>query len=188
VKAAANLAQKREEIKVRKVKVDEDLGKAEPALIAAQQSVSGIKKEHLTEMINYKNPPVNVALALEPVVCLLSKKASKPDWLTIKTNWLKNANFVSMIMNFNKDDIPTNVKTYIMNNYLKDEKTFDAEKIMKASRAAGPLALWVKSIITYSDIYHSITPLREELAQLGKEEMELTETAKELDDKIVELE
>jgi dynein heavy chain 1 len=90
-------------------------------------------------------------------------------------------------MNFNKDDIPTNVKTYIMNNYLKDEKTFDAEKIMKASRAAGPLALWVKSIITYSDIYHSITPLREELAQLGKEEMELTETAKELDDKIVEL-
>jgi len=28
---------------MRKTKVDEDLGKAEPALIAAQQSVSGIK-------------------------------------------------------------------------------------------------------------------------------------------------
>lgn len=42
IKAAANLKTKREEISVRKVKVDEDLGKAEPALIAAQQSVSGI--------------------------------------------------------------------------------------------------------------------------------------------------
>lgn len=69
-----------------------------------------------------------------------------------------------MIMNFNKDDISTNSKTFIMNNYLKDEKKFDTERIMKASKAAGPLALWVKSIIIYSDVYHSITPLREELS------------------------
>lgn len=139
-------------------------------------------------MRNYRNPPPMVALALEPVVCLLSKKAQKPDWMDIKSNWLKQANFVSQIMNFNKDDIPGNVKAYIMNNYLKDEKNFDTDKIMKASRAAGPLALWVKSIIIYSDIYHSITPLRNELAQLGQEEIDLKETAKELDDKITELE
>lgn len=35
IKAAANLAKKREEMGIRKKKVDEDLGKAEPALIAA---------------------------------------------------------------------------------------------------------------------------------------------------------
>lgn len=35
IKASANLKTKREEISIRKVKVDEDLGKAEPALIAA---------------------------------------------------------------------------------------------------------------------------------------------------------
>lgn len=91
-------------------------------------------------------------------------------------------------MNFDKDDISPNAKTYIMNNYLKDEKKFDTDTIMKASKAAGPLALWVKSIIIYSDVYHSITPLREELARLGKEEVEMTESAKELDDKIFALE
>lgn len=115
-------------------------------------------------MQNYKQPPQAVALALEPVVCLLSRKAQKPDWAVVKKDWLKNPQFVNMIMNFDKDDIAPNVKSYIMNNYLKDEKLFDTDKIMKASRAAGPLALWVKSIIIYSDVYHSITPLREELA------------------------
>lgn len=139
-------------------------------------------------MTNYKNPPEKVALALEPVVCLLSKKAKKPDWMEIKTNWLKRPDFTSLIMNFEKNDIPTPVKTFVMNHYLKDEKTFDVDKINRASKAAGPLALWVKSIVIYSDIYHSITPLREELAQLGKEELELADTAKELEDKIIALE
>lgn len=66
-------------------------------------------------------------------------------------------------MHFNKNDIPNPVKHFIMNNYLKDEKTFDPAKIAKASKAAGPLALWVKSIVEYSEIYHSIEPLRAEL-------------------------
>jgi dynein heavy chain 1 len=75
-----------------------------------------------------------------------------------------------------------------MTNYLKDEASFDTEKIMKASKAAGPLGLWVKSILIYSDVYHSITPLREELAKLGQEEADMADTAKMLADKIVELE
>jgi len=66
-------------------------------------------------------------------------------------------------MNFDKNDIPPNVKEFITNNYLKDDKTFDVNKIAKASKAAGPLALWVKSIVEYSTIFHSITPLRNEL-------------------------
>lgn len=139
-------------------------------------------------MINWRNPPFYAALALEPVVCLLSKKAEKPEWMTIKSEWLKKPNFVKLIMDFDKDDITPKIKKYVMENYLNDETKFDTEKIMKASKAAGPLALWVKSIIIYSDVYHSITPLREELLSLGKEEVELAENAKELDDKIVELE
>jgi len=124
-------------------------------------------------MINYKAPPEKVALALEPVIILLSKKPKKPDWMDIKTNWLKKPDFTSLIMNFEKNDIPTPVKQFVMQEYLTDEKKFDVDKINKASKAAGPLALWVKSIVIYSDIYHSITPLRKELAALGKEEVEL---------------
>lgn len=104
-------------------------------------------------MIAYKAPPEKVALALEPVVILLSKRPKKPDWQEIKTNWLKKPDFTKLILDFDKNDIPPTVKKFLMESYLKDEKTFDVDKINKASKAAGPLALWVKSIVIYSDIY-----------------------------------
>jgi hypothetical protein len=68
-----------------------------------------------------------------------------------------------MIINFDKNDIPPAVKAFITKEYLSDVQNFDPEKIMRASKAAGPLALWVKSIVEYSSIFHSITPLRNEL-------------------------
>lgn len=43
-KTSEKLVKKQAEIKERKERVDEDLGRAEPALIAAQESVSGIGK------------------------------------------------------------------------------------------------------------------------------------------------
>jgi hypothetical protein len=56
-KSAEKLVKKQAEIKERKVRVDEDLGKAEPALIAAQESVSGIQKDQLNELRAYATPP-----------------------------------------------------------------------------------------------------------------------------------
>jgi dynein heavy chain 1 len=44
------------------------------------------------------------------------------------------------------------------------------EKIFKASRAAGPLALWVQSIVEYADIFERIQPLRNEVEELTQEE------------------
>jgi len=61
-------------------------------------------------------------------------------------------------------------------------------KIQKASKAAGPLALWVKSIVEYSEIFHSITPLRNELISLEEEEKSMTEEKEGLDVLIVKLE
>mmetsp|Transcript_20729 Transcript_20729/g.31810 ORF Transcript_20729/g.31810 Transcript_20729/m.31810 type:complete len:419 (+) Transcript_20729:9298-10554(+) len=186
-KAAVKLAQKQKEIAERKIKVDEDLGKAEPALIAAQESVSGINRNDLNELRAYAKPPPKVQLALEPVVALINKATVKPDWKEIKLQ-VKREDFIRSIMNFDKNDIPTNVKLFLNENYLKDEKTFNPESIMKASRAAGPLALWVKSIVEYSTIFHSITPLRNELRQLEEEESNMTQEKAALDSKIIELE
>jgi peptidoglycan hydrolase CwlO-like protein len=75
-----------------------------------------------------------------------------------------------------------------MTNYLHDDKSFDPAKIMNASKAAGPLALWVKSIVEYSSIFHSITPLRNELVNLEAEETQMKQEKQDLDAKIVQLE
>lgn len=87
------------------------------------------------------------------------------DWKDIKSE-LRKDTFIKNIMSFDKNDITPEVKKFVMTKYLKDAVKFDPVKINKASKAAGPLAMWVKSIVEYSEIFHSIAPLRKELKTL----------------------
>lgn len=141
------------------------MGRAEPALIEAQQSVSGIQKGHLDELRSLANPPANVKLALEPVISLISNKAAKVEWAEIR-QWLRKDNFISMVMSFDKDSILPKTKQFIKQNYLDKKDEFVIEKIFKASKAAGPLAMWVSSLVEYAEIFEKIQPLRNELANL----------------------
>ena len=59
---------------------------------------------------------------------------------------------------------------------------------MKASRAAGPLAIWLEALITYSEIFHSIAPLRAELNKLEQDEHQMVNEKAGLDEKIINLE
>lgn len=65
---------------------------------------------------------------------------------------------------------------------------FDTDKIMRASKMAGPLALWVKSIVAYADIYLKIEPLRNELAALEEESAQLADEKAFLDTEVNRLE
>ena len=102
------------------------------------------------------------------MVALLSKTPKKPEWSDVKV-YIKRDDFISSIMNFNKDDIPMNVKNFINKSYIEDTANFNVEAIYKASKAAGPLAKWVSSIIRFSTVFHSIEPLRKELKILNEE-------------------
>ena len=97
------------------------------------------------------NPPPNVKLALEPVISMISDTPKKVEWNDIK-QWLRKDNFIQSVKNFDKDNINPKIKKYIRANYLDKKDEFVIEKIFKASKAAGPLALWVQSIIDYADI------------------------------------
>jgi len=101
---------------------------------------------------------------LEPVICLIKNKASKPDWKDVQAE-VKKDTFKQTVLEFNKDNIKSATKEFIQKTYLQDP-TFDVEAIFKASRAAGPLATWVKSIIEYADIFLKIEPLRNEVKEL----------------------
>lgn len=111
----------------------------------------------------YKAPPVNVRLALEPVVALISDRAVKCEWTEIK-EWLRKDDFIQRVMNYNINTLSPKVKAFIRKNYLDNKAEFDIEKIKKASKAAGPLGMWVQSLLDYADIFDSITPLRNEVS------------------------
>lgn len=124
---------------------------------------------------------------MEPVVALLSKTPKKPEWNDVKV-FIKRDDFISSIMNFNKDDIPNNVKNFITKNYIDDTANFNVEAINKASKACGPLAKWVSSIVRYSTVFHSIEPLRKELQVLNDETEVMVQEKNDLDEKIAQLE
>lgn len=58
---------------------------------------------------------------------------------------------------------------------------------MRASKAAGPLAIWVKSIVEYADIYLKIEPLRNEVAGLEQEKEKMEIEMNEVQAKLIEL-
>lgn len=137
LKAAAEkqkvvLTQKTKEIDERKIAVNTDLMKAEPALIAAQQSVSGVSKGNIDELKNFQNPPANVKLALEPVIALILNKTSKPEWPEIKAE-LKKETFKNTVLNFDKDKIGKKCSAFISNTYLKNEGAYNIDVFFKAS-------------------------------------------------------
>jgi dynein heavy chain 1 len=135
----------------------------------------------------YAKPPEAVKLTLEPVMCLMTRNPVVMDWKDIKSE-LRKDTFIKNIMAFDKNDITPEVKKFVMTKYLKDTVKFDPAKINKASKAAGPLAMWVKSIVEYSEIFHSIAPLRKELKTLEDQGAEMLREKNRLDALVVKLE
>lgn len=54
------LEEQTENIATRKAIAEKDLAGAEPALIAAQESVKGVTKDNINELKNYSKPPPKV--------------------------------------------------------------------------------------------------------------------------------
>ena len=68
-----------------------------------------------------------------------------PDWKTIREQ-LQKPDFKNNILNFDKDRISNKCKAFIQKTYLESGQ-YDIAGFFKASKAAGPLADWLSSII-----------------------------------------
>ena len=82
-KQKAQLEIKQVQISERQIAVERDLGKAEPALIAAQGAVQGVSSDNINEIRSFAKPPEKVRIALEPVIALILQMTTIPDWKTI---------------------------------------------------------------------------------------------------------
>ncbi|XP_065362456.1 dynein heavy chain, cytoplasmic-like [Calliphora vicina] len=151
------------------VKIDEkrkyvmaDLARVEPAVIEAQQAVSGIKKKQLTEIRSMANPPPPVKLALESVCDLLNESA--PNWKAMRGIIIKD-NFISSIVNFQTEMITDDVREKMKSKYLSNPD-YNFDKVDRASKACGPMVKWAMAQIEYADMLKRVEPLRGELRSL----------------------
>lgn len=81
---------------------DRELKKAEPALIAAEQALKELSKDHITEVKSYKNPTQDIAMVMFAVMTLLGHDASWPVCQKV----LADPEFIKHLFDFDKDNIP----------------------------------------------------------------------------------
>ncbi|KAL8861740.1 MAG: hypothetical protein Q9178_001941 [Gyalolechia marmorata] len=185
LKIQVELEKQEGEVAKRKEVVNADLEKAEPAVLNAQESVSNIKRQHLTEVRSLANPPTGVKLALEAVCTLLGHKVD--NWKTIQ-GLVRRDDFIASIVGYeNERQMTRNHRLKMQNDFLsKDEFTYD--RVYRASKACGPLVQWVEAQVNYSAILDRIGPLREEAAQLEDQALQTKAEAQAIEKQIKNLE
>jgi dynein heavy chain 1 len=185
LKIQIDLDKQEEEVARRKEVVNADLEKAEPAVLAAQESVSNIKRQHLTEVRSMGNPPAGVKLALEAVCTLLGHKAD--SWKTIQ-GIVRRDDFIASIVGYDNERQMTKASRLRMQNDFLSKEDFTYERVNRASKACGPLVQWVEAQVNYSAILDRVGPLREEAEQLEEQALQTKAEALAIENTIVDLE
>ncbi|KAJ3019014.1 UNVERIFIED_CONTAM: hypothetical protein HDU68_010891 [Siphonaria sp. JEL0065] len=171
-------------IEERSAIVKRDLANCEPMVAEAQQSVSAIKKQQLTEVRAMGNPPETVKLAMESVCILLGAKIV--DWKSVQAI-IRKDDFIASIVNYSTDKMTKRIRDEITKNYLSNPK-FNFETVNHASVACGPLVKWVIAQVNYSSILDSVGPLRAEVQELESSSAKSKLKAAETEAAIIDLE
>ncbi|AOA62171.1 Dynein heavy chain [Komagataella phaffii] len=172
-------------IRERQEIVAQDLAIAEPAIVEAQQGVKNIKKQHLTELRSMLNPPEAIKLTLEAVAVLLGFEVA--NWREV-LSVIRKDDFIASIVHFNGDEqITPELSSYMEDTYF-NHPNFNFESVNRASKACGPLLLWVQAQLKYSQVIEKVSPLRDEMLFLEEEASDARARLIALNEMIEELE
>lgn len=178
-----------EDVSVKAKICQDDLVKAEPALVAAQEALNTLNKNNLTELKSFATPPEAVVNVCSAVLVLFAKKGKIPkdrSWKECKLMMAKVDQFLNDLINYDKDNMaPEIVKA--TQEYLK-LPDFSPDKIYSKSIAAAGLCSWVINILKYYDIFVVVEPKRKALAQANKDLNDARSRLGELNEKLNGLE
>nr|XP_023023241.1 dynein beta chain, ciliary-like [Leptinotarsa decemlineata] len=167
----------------------DDLMKAEPALIAAQAALNTLNKNNLTELKSFATPPDAVVSVCAAVLVLFSKKGKIPKdrgWKESKQMMSRVDQFLNDLINYDKDNIlPEVVKATQEYTKLPD---FTPEKVISKSFAAAGLCAWVINILKYNEVFVVVEPKRKALAAANRDLAEARGRLAELNEKLKALE
>ena len=178
-----------EDVRVKAEVCAEDLAKAEPALIAAQEALKTLNKINLTELKSFPTPPPAVVNVTAAVMVLFSKKGVLPkdrSWKACKVMMGKVDRFLNDLIKYNKENIHPDVVKEVK-KYTNDVN-FKSELILSKSVAAAGLCAWVINIIKFYEIYIVVEPKRVALNVANQELFGAQSTLNKLKAKLNSLE
>lgn len=166
-----------EEAKLREEDVACQLANVLPQLEAARDAVGSIRKENLEELRAMPKPPELVRITMEAVVTMLDslthRQSNQLSWGNIRAR-MRSSDFIPSVISFDVDELNNNTRALLMKKVI-DNPSFDVNKIMYASCAAGPLAEWILAVISFASAKDSVEPLEHEVANLQQQQQELIE-------------
>ncbi len=142
------------------------LNEALPMLEDANNALNTIKKKEIDEVKSFRNPPELVRLVMEAVCIMLDEKPNKiPDpkdssrkldeWWSISKRLLGDATLLNQLIHYDKDDMNESTLNLIREKYIAQ---LDPEKLIKVSKAATGLCLWVRAMECYDRIIRIVKP------------------------------
>ncbi|CAG4954204.1 unnamed protein product [Colias eurytheme] len=178
-----------EEVSKKQKDCEEDLIKAEPALVAAQEALNTLNKANLTELKSFGSPPGAVTNVTAAVMVLLAPGGKIPkdrSWKSAKMMMAKVDVFLEALIHYDKENIHPDVIKAIQ-PYLKDSE-FEPEFVRSKSAAAAGLCAWVINIIKFFEVFCDVEPKRKALAAANAELAAATEKLKSIKSKVASLE
>ncbi|PIK38255.1 putative dynein beta chain, ciliary [Apostichopus japonicus] len=167
---------------------EEDLAKAEPALIAAQQALNTLNKNNLTELKSFGSPPAAVLPVTAAVMVLLAPGGKVPkdrSWKAAKIMMAKVDGFLESLITYDKENIHENCLKAVR-PYLADPE-FDPELISSKSNAAAGLCAWAINIVKFYEVYCDVEPKRLALNKANEDLKTAQDKLATIKAKIVEL-
>nr|XP_058139450.1 dynein axonemal heavy chain 9 isoform X3 [Dasypus novemcinctus] len=153
------------EVQQKQKDCEEDLAKAEPALMAAQAALNTLNKTNLTELKSFGSPPSAVSNVSAAVMVLMAPGGKVPkdrSWKAAKVTMAKVDGFLDSLINFDKENIHDNCLRAIR-PYLQDPE-FNPEFVATKSYAAAGLCSWVINIVRFYEVFCDVEPKRQALS------------------------
>lgn len=105
-------------------------------------------------------PPDAVADVLSGVLKLMGEEDT--SWSSMK-KFLSQPGIIESILNYDARRVTNSLRNQVNKILNQKPMSFDHATISKVSRAAAPLAAWVKANVKYSEVLLKIEPLTNEL-------------------------
>ena len=148
--------------KQRKEEILTQLEGITPILEASKKAVGSIDSKHLAEIRSLTLPPEPIVDVLSAVLTLLGIR--DVSWLSMR-RFLGNRGVKEEILAFDARRITDKIRKDVHKILKAKGQSFEHAVIKRVSRAAAPLASWVKANLQYSIVLHQIQPLESQLAE-----------------------
>lgn len=148
-----------------------------PVLQAATKALAVLDKKDIDEVKNLGKPPAAVRATMKACLLLINPNPKdkikneatmkmETDWWGAATTMLKGANFLSLLQEFDKENVEqkiiVNCEKFL--NAEENVEMLEENAVAKASKACKCIIMWVNAITKFFWVNKQIKPLKAELA------------------------